>query len=64
MPESEIAHHDYSKEALFRELAGERLEAMPGLIDLLKASEAKGIKRVLVTNAPRCDTVDRHLRVS
>lgn len=41
-----------AKEALFRELAP-KLQPMPGLSDILAWTEEHGLKRAVVTNAPR-----------
>jgi beta-phosphoglucomutase-like phosphatase (HAD superfamily) len=41
------------KEARFRELAGSKLERLPGLTELLQWVDDNGIRKVAVTNAPR-----------
>jgi HAD superfamily hydrolase (TIGR01509 family) len=40
------------KEVRFRELAGNRLQPTPGLIDFLSWMDQHGVRRVAVTNAP------------
>ena len=45
-----------AKESLFRELASE-VKPLPGLTEILKWIETQGLRRSLVTNAPR-DNVD------
>ena len=41
------------KEAVFRELASERIQPLPGLIALLDLADQAGIPMAAVTNAPR-----------
>lgn len=45
---------DY-KEELFREKAAAKLSPMPGLLEFLDWIEAKGLRRGVVTNAPRAN---------
>jgi HAD superfamily hydrolase (TIGR01509 family) len=41
------------KEATFRELAGQGLQPLPGLLELMDAADGAGIPMAAVTNAPR-----------
>ncbi len=42
-----------TKESLFRQLAASKVQPLPGLTQVLKWTETKGLARSLVTNAPR-----------
>lgn len=53
MPYAEAYELGVQKEALWREMAADSLEPLPGLIDFLEATKEAGIEHILVTNAPR-----------
>ena len=51
LPAEENRHLGATKEASFRERAGE-LEPLPGIVDFLDGAKRRGLKTCLVTNAP------------
>lgn len=52
LPEAEAEAVAHSKEAAFRERAGE-VPPLPGLLELLEKARGQGLRMALVTNAPR-----------
>lgn len=55
LPEAEAEAVAHSKEAAFRERAGE-VPPLPGLVEVLEKARGRGLRMALVTNAPRENT--------
>lgn len=54
-PIGQVDEFSDHKEALFREKAAEKLEPLPGLLEFLDWIEQQGLRRGVVTNAPRAN---------